>query len=68
MQTPEFERHLEKLIQLAKQERIAIMCAEAVPLKPRFIGKIQCPRLGQIGSLAFRLSGISPADEFRSFA
>jgi uncharacterized protein (DUF488 family) len=31
MQTPEFEQSLEKLIQLAKQERIAIMCAEAVP-------------------------------------
>jgi uncharacterized protein (DUF488 family) len=31
MQTPEFEQSLEKLIQLAKQEQIAIMCAEAVP-------------------------------------
>jgi uncharacterized protein (DUF488 family) len=31
MQTPEFEQSLEELIQLAKQERIAIMCAEAVP-------------------------------------
>jgi uncharacterized protein (DUF488 family) len=31
MQTPEFERSLEELIRLAKQERIAIMCAEAVP-------------------------------------
>jgi hypothetical protein len=31
MQTPEFERSLAELIQLAKQERIAIMCAEAVP-------------------------------------
>jgi uncharacterized protein (DUF488 family) len=31
MQTPEFETSLEELIQLAKQERIAIMCAEAVP-------------------------------------
>jgi uncharacterized protein (DUF488 family) len=31
MQTPEFEQGLEELIQLAKQERIAIMCAEAVP-------------------------------------
>ena len=31
MQTPEFERGLEELIQLAKQEQIAIMCAEAVP-------------------------------------
>ena len=31
MQTPEFERSLEELIQLAKQEQIAIMCAEAVP-------------------------------------
>lgn len=31
MQTPEFESSLEELIQLAKQERIAIMCAEAVP-------------------------------------
>jgi uncharacterized protein (DUF488 family) len=31
MQTPEFERCLEELIQLAKQDRIAIMCAEAVP-------------------------------------
>jgi uncharacterized protein (DUF488 family) len=31
MQTPEFEESLEELIQLAKQERIAIMCAEAVP-------------------------------------
>jgi uncharacterized protein (DUF488 family) len=31
MQTAEFEQSLEELIQLAKQERIAIMCAEAVP-------------------------------------
>jgi uncharacterized protein (DUF488 family) len=31
MQTPEFDQSLEELIQLAKQERIAIMCAEAVP-------------------------------------
>ena len=31
MQTPEFEQSLEELIQLAKQERIAFMCAEAVP-------------------------------------
>jgi uncharacterized protein (DUF488 family) len=31
MQTPEFEQSLEELIQLAKPERIAIMCAEAVP-------------------------------------
>jgi uncharacterized protein (DUF488 family) len=31
MQTPEFEQNLEELIQLANQERIAIMCAEAVP-------------------------------------
>jgi uncharacterized protein (DUF488 family) len=31
MQTPEFEQSVEELIQLARQERIAIMCAEAVP-------------------------------------
>ena len=31
MQTPEFAQSLEELIQLAKKERIAIMCAEAVP-------------------------------------
>ena len=31
MQTPEFEQGLEELVRLAKQERIAIMCAEAVP-------------------------------------
>lgn len=31
MQTPEFETSLEELIQLAKQKKIAIMCAEAVP-------------------------------------
>jgi uncharacterized protein (DUF488 family) len=31
MQTPEFEKSLEGLIQLAKNERAAIMCAEAVP-------------------------------------
>ena len=31
MQTPEFEQNIEELIQLANQERIAIMCAEAVP-------------------------------------
>jgi uncharacterized protein (DUF488 family) len=31
MQTPEFEQGLEELIQLSQQERIAIMCAEAVP-------------------------------------
>jgi uncharacterized protein (DUF488 family) len=31
MQTPEFELGLGELIQLATQERVAIMCAEAVP-------------------------------------
>ena len=31
MQTPEFEQNLNELIQLAKQDRIALMCAEAVP-------------------------------------
>jgi hypothetical protein len=31
MQTPEFRNNLEALIKLAKVERIAIMCAEAVP-------------------------------------
>ncbi|MGH8020528.1 MAG: DUF488 family protein [Opitutaceae bacterium] len=31
MQTPEFARGLEAVIELAKRERIALMCAEAVP-------------------------------------
>lgn len=31
MQTPEFEQSLDELIQLASQERIVLMCAEAVP-------------------------------------
>ncbi len=31
MQTPEFEAHLQTLLQLAGAERVAIMCAEAVP-------------------------------------
>jgi uncharacterized protein (DUF488 family) len=31
MQTPEFEKNLEKLSSLARRERLAIMCAEAVP-------------------------------------
>ena len=31
MQTPEFEQSLEELIRLANQERIVLMCAEAVP-------------------------------------
>jgi uncharacterized protein (DUF488 family) len=31
MQTPEFEKQMEELIQLAKEHRIALMCAEAVP-------------------------------------
>jgi uncharacterized protein (DUF488 family) len=31
MQTPEFEAGLEKLMQLARREQTAIMCAEAVP-------------------------------------
>jgi hypothetical protein len=31
MQTPEFEESLNELIQLANQDRIALMCAEAVP-------------------------------------
>jgi len=31
MQTPEFARSLDELIQLANQERIVLMCAEAVP-------------------------------------
>ena len=31
MQTPEFEQSLDELVQLANQERIVLMCAEAVP-------------------------------------
>ena len=31
MQTPEFEKNLDLLIELAKTEQVAIMCAEAVP-------------------------------------
>ena len=31
MQTPEFQTNLDKLIELASSERIAVMCAEAVP-------------------------------------
>ena len=31
MQTPEFAQSLEELIRQAKQDRIALMCAEAVP-------------------------------------
>ena len=31
MQTPEFDKNLEELIQLANQDGIALMCAEAVP-------------------------------------
>lgn len=31
MQTPEFEQSLGELVQMARQERVAIMCAEAVP-------------------------------------
>ncbi len=31
MLTPEFEKNLEDLIELAKEKRTAIMCAEAVP-------------------------------------
>lgn len=31
MQTPEFQRAIDQLIRLASQDRIALMCAEAVP-------------------------------------
>ena len=31
MQTPEFAENLQKLIELAREEPVAIMCAEAVP-------------------------------------
>jgi uncharacterized protein (DUF488 family) len=31
MQTPQFQRAIEKLILLARRDRIALMCAEAVP-------------------------------------
>lgn len=31
MQTPEFERNLEELVELDRDRRVAIMCAEAVP-------------------------------------
>lgn len=31
MQTPEFARALEKLIELGREKRVAIMCAESVP-------------------------------------
>jgi hypothetical protein len=33
MQTPEFAQSLEELIRLANQDRIVLMCAEAVPLR-----------------------------------
>jgi uncharacterized protein (DUF488 family) len=31
METPEFENHLGKLIELAQRKRVALMCAEALP-------------------------------------
>ena len=31
MQTPEFDEGLQKLIEMARKERLALMCAEAVP-------------------------------------
>lgn len=31
METPEFENHLDKLIELAQRKRVAVMCAEALP-------------------------------------
>ncbi len=31
MQTPDFEKSLKQLITMAKKDRLAIMCAEAVP-------------------------------------
>jgi uncharacterized protein (DUF488 family) len=31
MQTPEFQKNVDDLIEFAKRERIAVMCAEAVP-------------------------------------
>jgi Uncharacterized conserved protein len=31
MQTPAFAEHLAEVVELAKNERIALMCAEAVP-------------------------------------
>ena len=31
MQTPDFKKNLDALMELAKQEQVAIMCAEAVP-------------------------------------
>jgi uncharacterized protein (DUF488 family) len=31
MQTPEFEKQIEEFIQLAREHRIALMCAEALP-------------------------------------
>jgi hypothetical protein len=31
MQTPEFEQSLDEMVQVANQERIVLMCAEAVP-------------------------------------
>ena len=33
MQTPEFERNLERLIRMAREKTIAVMCAEAVPFR-----------------------------------
>jgi uncharacterized protein (DUF488 family) len=31
MQTPEFEENLQRCVELAKEERVALMCAESVP-------------------------------------
>jgi uncharacterized protein (DUF488 family) len=31
MQTPEFDQALQELVELARRERVAVMCAEAVP-------------------------------------
>lgn len=33
LDTPEFARHLESLIDQVRQERVAVMCAEAVPYR-----------------------------------
>jgi uncharacterized protein (DUF488 family) len=43
MQMPEFDKSLEALIQLVNQDRVALMCAEAVPWALSSLAHCRCP-------------------------
>jgi uncharacterized protein (DUF488 family) len=45
----ELERGLERIVELASQERVALMCSESWPLTKHVIPRANCHRVGLLG-------------------